>query len=231
MKVALLHYHLKTGGVTSVLHRQAECIHSDCDVLIISGSPAGPAFPFPVSVIEAIGYDRSDRSPPSPAAVAAEIDTAVRAGEELGSLFCVPMLVKDNFDTHDMITSGGSIALIDNYPPDDAFMVRRIREAGAIVIAKTNMAEWAFSPRQTVSSSYGRTANVYDIDYVPAGSSGGTTSAPERPPCSKLCFRYWATIFALACSRATWPPPKTLPASPLGASRPGPSDWCHRHSP
>jgi len=105
-----------------------------------------------------------------------EIDAAVRAGEELGPLFCVPMLVKDNFDTHDMITSGGSIALIDNYPPDDAFMVRRIREADAIVIAKTNMAEWAFSPRQTVSSSFDTTANAYDLDRVPAGSSGGTAS-------------------------------------------------------
>jgi len=105
-----------------------------------------------------------------------EIDAAVRAGEELGALFCVPMLVKDNFDTHDLITSGGSIALIDNYPPDDAFMVRRIREADAIIIAKTNMAEWAFSPRETVSSSFDTTANAYALDRVPAGSSGGTAS-------------------------------------------------------
>ena len=105
-----------------------------------------------------------------------EIDAAVQAGEELGPLFCVPMLVKDNFDTHDLITSGGSIALIDNYPPDDAFMVRRIREADAIVIAKTNMAEWAFSPRESVSSSFDTTANAYALDRVPAGSSGGTAS-------------------------------------------------------
>ncbi len=105
-----------------------------------------------------------------------EIDSAVQGGKELGPLFCVPMLVKDNFDTHDMVTSGGSIALIDNHPPDDAFMVRRIREAGAIVIAKTNMAEWAFSPRETVSSSFDTTANAYDLERVPAGSSGGTAS-------------------------------------------------------
>jgi len=105
-----------------------------------------------------------------------EIDAAVDAGEELGSLFCVPMLVKDNFDTHDMITSGGSIALVENYPPDDAFMVRRIREEDAIIIAKTNMAEWAFSPRESVSSSFDTTANAYDLERVPAGSSGGTAS-------------------------------------------------------
>ncbi len=105
-----------------------------------------------------------------------EIDEAVAAGEELGALFCVPMLVKDNFDTGDMLTTGGSIALAQNIPPDDAFFVKRIREEDAVVIAKTNMAEWAFSPRQTISSSFDTTANAYDLDRVPAGSSGGTAS-------------------------------------------------------
>jgi Asp-tRNA(Asn)/Glu-tRNA(Gln) amidotransferase A subunit family amidase len=105
-----------------------------------------------------------------------EIDASIEAGEELGPLFCAPLLVKDNFDTHDLPTTGGSIALMGSLPPDDAFMVRRIREADAIVIAKTNMAEWAFSPRQTVSSSYDTTANAYALDRVPAGSSGGTAS-------------------------------------------------------
>ena len=113
---------------------------------------------------------------PSALTRADEIDEAVQAGEELGPLFCAPLLVKDNFDTDDLPTTGGSIALMGSIPPDDAFMVRRIREAGAIVIAKTNMAEWAFSPRQTVSSSYDTTANAYALDRVPAGSSGGTAS-------------------------------------------------------
>ena len=75
------------------------------------------------------------------------------------------------------VPSGGSIALKESTPPDDAFMVRKLREADAIIIAKTNMAEWAFSPRESISSSYGRTANAYDLDRVPAGSSGGTASA------------------------------------------------------
>ncbi|MEL7047033.1 MAG: amidase family protein, partial [Pseudomonadota bacterium] len=108
---------------------------------------------------------------------AREIDAGLAAGEPQGSLFCVPVLLKDNFDTADMPTSGGSIALKHSRPPDDAFMVRKLREAGAIIIAKTNMAEWAFSPRQTVSSSYGVTANAYALNRVPAGSSGGTASA------------------------------------------------------
>ena len=96
--------------------------------------------------------------------------------DELGPLFCAPILVKDNFDTHDLPTTGGSIALMDSIPPDDAFMVRKLRETDAIVIAKANMAEWAFSPRRTESSSYGTTANAYALDRVPAGSSGGTAS-------------------------------------------------------
>jgi Asp-tRNA(Asn)/Glu-tRNA(Gln) amidotransferase A subunit family amidase len=107
---------------------------------------------------------------------ASEMDRAFQRGDALPDLFCAPLLIKDNFDTHDMVTSGGSIALKDSFPPDDAFMIRKLREAGAIVLAKTNMAEWAFSPRQTVSSSFGRTANVYDVNFVPAGSSGGTAS-------------------------------------------------------
>jgi Asp-tRNA(Asn)/Glu-tRNA(Gln) amidotransferase A subunit family amidase len=75
------------------------------------------------------------------------IDEKLKNGDELGSLFCAPMLIKDNYDTHDLPTTGGSIALKGNYPPDDAFMVRKLREADAIVIAKTNMADWGFSAR------------------------------------------------------------------------------------
>lgn len=104
------------------------------------------------------------------------LDAAQARGDAMASLHCVPMLVKDNFDTHDMVTTGGSIALAASIPPDDAYMVRRIREAGAVVVAKTNMAEWAFSPRESVSSSFDTTRNAYALDRVPAGSSGGTAS-------------------------------------------------------
>jgi amidase len=116
-------------------------------------------------------------SNPAALAKARAIDEKLKNKEALGPLFCVPVLLKDNFDTADMPTSGGSIALKNSIPPDDAFMVRKLREADAIIIAKTNMAEWAFSPRQTTSSSYGTTANAYALDRVPAGSSGGTASA------------------------------------------------------
>ena len=64
------------------------------------------------------------------------IDERLKKGDELGSLFCAPILVKDNYDTHDLPTTGGSIALKENYPPDDAFMVKKLRDADAIIIAK-----------------------------------------------------------------------------------------------
>jgi len=92
-------------------------------------------------------------------------------------LHCIPVILKDNFDTADMPTEAGSIALRGANPPDDAFMVKRLRAQDAIVIAKSNMGEWAFSPYETISSTHGETRNAYDLERVPAGSSGGTASA------------------------------------------------------
>jgi Asp-tRNA(Asn)/Glu-tRNA(Gln) amidotransferase A subunit family amidase len=105
------------------------------------------------------------------------LDNEYKTTGQLRDLHCVPVILKDNFDTADMPTSGGSMVLKNSIPPDDAFMVRKLREAGAIIIAKSNMAEWAFSPYFTVSSTLGETRNAYDLERVPAGSSGGTASA------------------------------------------------------
>ncbi len=104
-------------------------------------------------------------------------DRSLARGARQPPLFCVTVAVKDNMDTADMPTTGGSIVLRDSLPPDDAAVVRVLRAAGAIVLAKTNMAEWAFSPRYTISSTAGETANAYVLEYVPAGSSGGTAAA------------------------------------------------------
>ena len=115
-------------------------------------------------------------SNPNAIKVAENLDTKIQAGADLGPLFCAPIILKDNYDTAGMPTSGGSIAMKDSIAPDDAFIVRKLRQADAIIVAKSNMAEWAFSPKQTVSSSYGVTANAYDLTRVPAGSSGGSAS-------------------------------------------------------
>ena len=108
---------------------------------------------------------------------AQELDGEFQSTGKLRPCHCVPLIVKDNYDTHDLQTAAGSAALAGSLPPDDAYQVRVLREAGAIVLAKSNMAEWAFSPYQTVSSVAGTTSNPYDPSRVPAGSSGGTAAA------------------------------------------------------
>jgi amidase len=88
----------------------------------------------------------------------------------------IALLIKDNYDTLGLQTTGGSLAMRGFVPAVDATMVARLRAAGAILLAKTNMAEWAFSPFLTASSIAGITRNPYDLTRVPAGSSGGTAA-------------------------------------------------------
>ena len=105
------------------------------------------------------------------------LDQQYAADKSMKRLHCIPVILKDNFDTADMPTEAGSIALRGSTPPDDAYLVRRLRNNDAIIVAKANMGEWAFSPYETVSSTHGITRNAYDTERVPAGSSGGTASA------------------------------------------------------
>lgn len=94
----------------------------------------------------------------------------------VGPLHGVPLLLKDNQDTHDMPTTAGSTALAESRPPRDAFIVERLREAGAVVVAKANLQELSFGV-DTISSLGGETRNAYDLDRRPSGSSGGTAAA------------------------------------------------------
>ncbi len=106
------------------------------------------------------------------------LDRRFKSGGFVGPLHCVPMIVKDNYQTAGLQTTGGSLSLKGFIPDKDAFLVRRVREAGAIVLAKSNMDEFAFSPYETVSSILpGYTHNPYDTYRVTAGSSGGTAAA------------------------------------------------------
>jgi len=91
-------------------------------------------------------------------------------------LHCIPVVLKDNYDTADMPTTGGSVTLAKSVPPADGFVVRRLREAGAIILAKANLMELAWSGT-TVSSLGGQTRNPYDLTRTPGGSSGGTGAA------------------------------------------------------
>src|SRR5712692_2210247 len=105
------------------------------------------------------------------------LDQEFARTHKLRPLHGIAVIVKDNYDTKNLQTTGGSLAMKGFLPSEDAFMVKKLREAGAIVLAKSNMAEWAFSPYVTMSSIAGTTRNPYDLERVPAGSSGGTAAA------------------------------------------------------
>jgi len=105
------------------------------------------------------------------------LDKTYSQTKKLRPLHGIPIIVKDNYETKDMQTTAGSLAFKGFIPPADAYQVKKLREAGAIILAKSNMAEWAFSPLRTESSIAGITRNPYDLERVPAGSSGGTAAA------------------------------------------------------
>jgi amidase len=107
---------------------------------------------------------------------AAKMDAERRAGRSRGPLHGIPVIVKDNYDTVDMQTTAGSRALAGWTPPDDAYLVQKPHEAGAIIIAKSNMQEFAYGII-TVGSLFGATRNPYALDRNPGGSSGGTGAA------------------------------------------------------
>lgn len=107
---------------------------------------------------------------------AAELDRERATNGARGPLHGIPIVLKDNYDTADMPTTAASVALAGFVPPDDAYQVRRLREAGAVVIGKTNLHEFARGI-ETVSSLGGYTHNPYDPRRNPGGSSGGTAAA------------------------------------------------------
>jgi len=113
---------------------------------------------------------------PEALATADALDRERASGRVRGPLHGIPIVVKDNFDTSDMRTTGASVALAMGQPAWDAFQVARLRRAGAIILGKTNLHELA-AGIVTVSSLGGRTRNPYDLSRNPGGSSGGTAAA------------------------------------------------------
>ncbi|MFB9266560.1 amidase family protein [Bradyrhizobium erythrophlei] len=109
--------------------------------------------------------------------IAARMDADFkRTGKLVGPLHCVPVAAKDNYNTIDMPTTGGNLLLKDVKPTVESTVTRKLREAGAIILMKTNMHEFALSGT-TVSSLGGQTKNPYDLTRTPGGSSGGTGAA------------------------------------------------------
>lgn len=114
---------------------------------------------------------------PEAIAIAEALDEEYAKTGILRPLHGIPIIVKDNINTAGLPTTAGSMALKDFIPTEDAFIIKKLVTAGAIVLAKSNMAEWAFSPMHTESSTAGTTRNPYNLDHVPAGSSGGTAAS------------------------------------------------------
>ena len=108
--------------------------------------------------------------------IADALDRERAAGRVRGPLHGIPIVIKDNFETVDMPTTGGTLALTGFMTGRDAFQVKRLRDAGAIIIGKTNLHELA-AGITTISSLGGQTRNPYDPSRNPGGSSGGTGAA------------------------------------------------------
>lgn len=104
--------------------------------------------------------------------VARGLDAERKAGKIRSPLHGIPVVLKDNFDTADLPTTGGSFLLKGSLPPDDAFVVKKLRDAGAILLAKVNLSE--FASGGAMSSIIGQSLNPHDLTRTPAGSSGGT---------------------------------------------------------
>jgi Asp-tRNA(Asn)/Glu-tRNA(Gln) amidotransferase A subunit family amidase len=114
---------------------------------------------------------------PDALGIAAKLDQQYKDSKgRVGSLHCIPVLLKDNFNTYDMPTTAGSVFMKDSTPKSDAFSVDKMRKAGAIILAKANLQEFAHGGLSH-SSLGGQVLNPYDLTRTPGGSSGGTGAA------------------------------------------------------
>jgi amidase len=116
---------------------------------------------------------------PDALAIADELDKELAAGKSRGPLHGIPIILKDNIDTHDkMPTTAGATALKNSFPAVDSWVAKKLREAGAVIIAKSNLSEWANFRASTSSSGWsgvgGQTKNPYVLDCNPCGSSSGS---------------------------------------------------------
>lgn len=114
-------------------------------------------------------------------ALARQMDEELKQGRQRGPLHGIPVILKDNIDTDDMPTTAGATALRNSIPASDSYIARRLREAGAIIIAKANLSEWANFRADMSSSGWsgvgGQTKNPYVLDRNPCGSSSGSGAA------------------------------------------------------
>jgi amidase len=126
---------------------------------------------------------------PDALAIAEALDGERQTKGPRGPLHGIPVLIKDNISTHDrMQTTAGSLALVGAVPPKDAFVARKLREAGAVILGKTNLSEWANIRSSHSTSGWsgrgGQTHNPYVLDRNPSGSSSGSGAAVAANLCA-----------------------------------------------
>jgi len=126
---------------------------------------------------------------PDALAIADQLDQERKAKGPRGPLHGIPVLIKDNIATHDrMMTTAGSLALLGSIPPQDSFVARKLREAGAVILGKTNLSEWANIRSSHSTSGWsgrgGLTRNPYALDRNPCGSSSGSGAAVAANLCA-----------------------------------------------
>jgi amidase len=126
---------------------------------------------------------------PNAIAIAAQLDNERRKGRLRGTLHGIPILVKDSIATGDnMQTTAGSLALLNSQVPGDALLVKNLRAAGAVILGKANLSEWAnfrgFAPFNGWSARGGFTRNPYKLDFDPCGSSSGSAAAAAANLCA-----------------------------------------------
>ncbi|MBK7711634.1 MAG: amidase [Bacteroidales bacterium] len=134
------------------------------------------------------GLNSVIRVNPDAIQIAEELDRELASGNSRGPLHGIPVILKDNIDTHDkMPNTAGATALRNSYPKNDSFIAKKLREAGAIIIAKSNLSEWANFRAAMSSSGWsgvgGQTKNPYVLDRNPCGSSSGSGVAVSANLC------------------------------------------------
>lgn len=121
--------------------------------------------------------------------IADSLDSVLKTNDKIDPMFGVPVILKDNIDTHDkMPTTAGSRILKDSYPLQDSWVAKKLREAGAVILAKANLSEWANYRGDFSSSGWsgvgGQTKNPYVLDRNPCGSSSGSAVAVSANLCA-----------------------------------------------
>lgn len=184
---------VSTDDINSVFELEEETIASLRDKLVSGMYNSEQVVQLYLKRIEAVDTNGAQLNSiieinPDALAIAIAMDKEFKAGKTRGPLHGIPILIKDNIDTADkMETTAGSLAMVGNIASKDAFVVQKLRAAGAIILGKTNLSEWAnFRSTKSCSgwsSRGGQTKNPYILDHNPCGSSAGSGAAVSANLC------------------------------------------------